>query len=199
MGISAGVQAAPDPIATVDLTDWVTHTFFPWSDCKLPQQARNLPPPPRQHGSLGLVLESWNLSTAGLPPAVTHTIQSARAFPTPLHCVVINGQFSFRICVLWERSLLFSVQWESHSAFYRIRWIRAKPFSAIKVYLAAISACHMGFGDKPAGQPPHVCHFLKGTHCKRPVSRPLVPLWDLSLVMVALCYHPFEPLLNLMK
>ncbi|KAL6479143.1 hypothetical protein MHYP_G00125760 [Metynnis hypsauchen] len=71
---------------------------------------------------------------------------------------------------------------------------KGKAFSTIKVYLAAISACHIGFGDKPVWQHPLVCRFMKGAHRKRPVSRPLVPPWDLSLVLDALCCHPFEPL-----
>ena len=71
---------------------------------------------------------------------------------------------------------------------------KGKAFSTIKVYLAAISACHVGFGDKPAGQHPLVCRFMKGARRKLPVSRPLVPLWDLSVVLDALSHHPFEPL-----
>ncbi|KAL7864410.1 hypothetical protein AOLI_G00158300 [Acnodon oligacanthus] len=69
---------------------------------------------------------------------------------------------------------------------------KGKAFSTIKVYLAAISACYMGFGDKPVGQHPLVCRFMKGARRKRPVSRPLIPPWD--LVLDALCSHPFEPL-----
>ncbi|KAK0156238.1 hypothetical protein N1851_000491 [Merluccius polli] len=71
---------------------------------------------------------------------------------------------------------------------------KGKAFSTIKVYLAAISACHVGFGDRPAGQHPLVCRFMKGARRKLPVSRPLVPLWDLSVVLEALSHHPFEPL-----
>ncbi|KAK0146328.1 hypothetical protein N1851_014351 [Merluccius polli] len=69
-----------------------------------------------------------------------------------------------------------------------------KAFSTIKVYLAAISACHIGLGDKSPGQHPLVSSFMKGVRRKRPVSRPLVPLWDLSGVLEALTQHPFEPL-----
>ncbi|KAK0133511.1 hypothetical protein N1851_030971 [Merluccius polli] len=71
---------------------------------------------------------------------------------------------------------------------------KGKAFSTIKVYLAAISACHVGFGDRPAGQHPLVCRFMKGARRKLPVSRPLVPLWDLSVVLEALSHHPLEPL-----
>ncbi|KAK0148792.1 hypothetical protein N1851_010874 [Merluccius polli] len=34
----------------------------------------------------------------------------------------------------------------------------------------------------------------RGARRKLPVSRPLVPLWDLSVVLEALSHHPFEPL-----
>ncbi|KAL6486837.1 hypothetical protein MHYP_G00034630 [Metynnis hypsauchen] len=62
------------------------------------------------------------------------------------------------------------------------------------MYLAAISACHICIGDKPVVQHPLVCRFMKGARHKWPVSRLLVPPWDLSLVLDAPCCHPFEPL-----
>lgn len=71
---------------------------------------------------------------------------------------------------------------------------KGKAFSTIRVYFAAISACHVGFGDKSAGQHPLVSRFMKGARRKLAVSRPLVPLWDLSIVLEALSQHPFEPL-----
>lgn len=50
-----------------------------------------------------------------------------------------------------------------------------------KVYLAAMSACHVGFGDKTAD-----------TLC--PLSKPLAPPWDLPMVLGILSCPPFEPL-----
>ena len=47
-----------------------------------------------------------------------------------------------------------------------------KASSTIKVYLATISACHIGFEVKAAGQHPLVCHFMRGAHNKLPVSKP---------------------------
>jgi len=53
-------------------------------------------------------------------------------------------------------------------------------------YVAAISACHVEFGDKPAGLHPLVCPEGRAPlH----VSRPLVPLWDLSIVLDAFSQH----------
>lgn len=66
---------------------------------------------------------------------------------------------------------------------------KGKAFLTIKVYLAAISACHVGFGDRSAGQHPLISGFMKGAKRKLAVSRPLVPLWDLSIVLEALSQH----------
>lgn len=71
---------------------------------------------------------------------------------------------------------------------------KKKAFLTIKVYLVAISACHVGFIDKPVGQHSLVRLFMKGAHHKFRDLRPLVPLWDLSLVLDALSNHQFEPL-----
>lgn len=67
-------------------------------------------------------------------------------------------------------------------------------FSTIKVYLAAISASHVGFGDKTAGQHPLICQFMKGARRLRPTLRNLVAPWDLTTVLSALSQSPFEPL-----
>ena len=71
---------------------------------------------------------------------------------------------------------------------------KGRAFSTVKVYLAAISACHIGFGDKSAGQHPIVCRFMKGARRLRPVLRSLAAPWDLSTVLDALSRPPFEPL-----
>ncbi len=71
---------------------------------------------------------------------------------------------------------------------------QGKAFSTIKVFLAAISACHIGFDNKTVGQHPLVCRFMKGARCALPVSKPISPSWDLGLVLDALSMSPFEPL-----
>lgn len=59
----------------------------------------------------------------------------------------------------------------------------------VKVYSAAISACHIGFEDNT--ETPYV---MKGEHRLRPVSKPLAPSWDLSFVHGPISQQPFEPL-----
>lgn len=68
-----------------------------------------------------------------------------------------------------------------------------KAFSTIKVYLAEMYTCHIGFGDKLDGQ--HcwtVCCFMAGVWHKLWVSKPLVPLWDFSLVLEVLHNNSFK-------
>lgn len=47
---------------------------------------------------------------------------------------------------------------------------RDKAFSTVKVYLAAIAVCHVGFDGKAVGQHLFVSCFMKGACHLRPVS-----------------------------
>ena len=66
--------------------------------------------------------------------------------------------------------------------------------STVKVYAAAISACHEGFTGVTVFTHPLVNRFLRGARRARPVARSVAPQWDLSLVLDALCDAPFEPI-----
>ncbi|XP_032363907.1 uncharacterized protein LOC116677742 [Etheostoma spectabile] len=158
----------------------------------LPSGRGNLPPPPGPRSALGLARERWNLNASGLSEQVIDTIQSARAASTRS---LYSGKW--RVFEEWcERrdTIPFQCSVVDLLCFLQYLMDEGRAFSTIKVYLAAVSACHVGFGDKPAGQHPLVCRFMKGARRKLPVSRPLVPLWDLSVVLDALSHHPFEPM-----
>lgn len=132
------------------------------------------------------------MNAAGLPAQVVDTIQSARASST-------RSLYSckWRVFEEWcasRQTIPFQCSVVDLLCFLQDLVDKRKAFSTIKVYLAAISACHVGFGEKPAGQHPLVCRFMKGARRKLPVSRPLVPLWELSVVLDALSHHPFEPM-----
>jgi len=62
---------------------------------------------------------------------------------------------------------------------------RGLAHSTVKVYAAAISSCHEGFGGRSAFSQPLMLRFLRGVRRLRPV----VPL-----VLEALVTEPFEPL-----
>ena len=136
--------------------------------------------------------ERCRSASAGLPAQVIDTIQNARASSTR---TLYSGKW--RVFEGWcdlKHIIPFQCSVVDLLCFLQDLVDKGKAFSTVKVYLAAISSCHVGFGDKPAGQHPLVCRFMKGARRKLPVSRPLVPLWELSLVLDALSLHPFEPL-----
>ncbi|XP_066533946.1 uncharacterized protein [Hoplias malabaricus] len=128
----------------------------------------------------------------GLPSNVVATIQSARAAST-------RGLYAFKwhAFELWcqERELVpFQCSIVDILTFLQELFERGLSFSTIKVYLAAISACHEGFGGLSPGAHPLTTRFMKGVRRLKPVFRPTVPPWDLCMVLGALCAPPFEPL-----
>ncbi|XDV16040.1 hypothetical protein PO909_015922 [Leuciscus waleckii] len=66
--------------------------------------------------------------------------------------------------------------------------------STLKVYVAAIAAHHDAVDGKSLGKHDLIVRFLRGARGLNPPRPPLVPSWDLSVVLTALQSAPFEPL-----
>lgn len=73
--------------------------------------------------------------------------------------------------------------------FYRTWLISVELFSKMKAYLCT---CDVGFGGLTVSQHPPICRYMKGWLF--PVSRALVPPWDLAVVLKGLKSLLFEPL-----
>ena len=67
-------------------------------------------------------------------------------------------------------------------------------FSTLKGLVAAISACQEGLVQVSVGQHRLVKDFLKAAKRRSATARPLVPSWELAVVLDALSRPPFEPL-----
>ena len=161
----------------------------------LPSSWGDISSTPRASGTLGLARERINLTTSGLPPNVVATIQNARASSTRN---LYEGKW--RVFEEWcaaAGSVAFHCSVPTILSFLQDLLDKGRAFSTIKVYLAAISACHVGFGDKTVGQHPLICRFMRGALRLRPVSKPLAAPWDLASVLEALYCPPFEPLSQL--
>ncbi|XDV19040.1 hypothetical protein PO909_024614 [Leuciscus waleckii] len=61
-------------------------------------------------------------------------------------------------------------------------------------YVAAISAHHDLVESKTVGQHDLVVRFLRGARRLNPPHSPLIPSWDLAVLLSALLRAPFEPL-----
>ncbi|XDV15586.1 hypothetical protein PO909_015637 [Leuciscus waleckii] len=66
--------------------------------------------------------------------------------------------------------------------------------STLKVYVAAIAAHHDAVEGKSVGKHDLIIRFLRGARRLNPPRPPLIPSWDLSVVLTALQSAPFEPL-----
>lgn len=128
----------------------------------------------------------------GLPPQVIATIQSARATSTR-NLYSCKWQAFERWC--HSKSLTaFQCSIVDILTFLQELFDRGLSFSTLKVYLSAISACHVGFERVSPGAHPLVVRFMRGVRRLRPFNRSSVPSWDLPIVLEALCGVPFEPL-----
>ncbi|KAG1957248.1 gastrula zinc finger protein XlCGF57.1-like [Pimephales promelas] len=66
--------------------------------------------------------------------------------------------------------------------------------STLKVYVAAISAYHKAVEGKSLGNHDLIIRYLRGARRLYPPHPPLVPSWDLSVVLSSLQRPTFEPL-----
>ncbi len=62
------------------------------------------------------------------------------------------------------------------------------------MYVPAIAAHHDAVDGRSLGKHDLIVRFLKGARTMNPFRPPLVPSWDLSIVLAGLQRGPFEPL-----
>lgn len=141
---------------------------------------------------MGLASERRKWSDLGLLNDVMHTLQSARAPSTNA-----AYQTRWRVFCSWCESQ--NADPESCNVQTVLQFLQSlldagRAASTLKVYLAAISACHDDGPEGPMGSHPLLSRFLKGVRRLCPVRAPLVPTWDLDVVLSALTLPPFEPL-----
>ncbi|XP_056097094.1 uncharacterized protein LOC130076146 [Rhinichthys klamathensis goyatoka] len=148
---SDSTQVAQSPMAGRDNPSVIRRAMAPPPSHghTVPSQRGDLPPPPGQGGSLGLARERTNQNALGLPPRVIATTQKARAVSTRslygCKWQVFEGWYDGRGFTSYQCSV------PDILCFLQDLMERGRSFSTIKVYLAAISACHVGFGAPPSG------------------------------------------------
>ncbi len=79
-------------------------------------------------------------------------------------------------------------------SFLQERLERRLSPSTLKVYVAAIAAHHDAVDSRSLGKHDLIVRFLRGARRLNPPRSPLMPSWDLSIVLAGLQRGPFEPL-----
>ncbi len=127
-----------------------------------------------------------------MPPAVVETIIQARA-PSTRQTYALKWSLFATWCSSCRedpRRCTIGVV----LSFLQERLERRLSPSTLKVYVATIAAHHDAVDGRSLGKHDLIVRFLKGARRMNPSRPPLVPSWDLSIVLAGLQRGPFEPL-----
>ncbi len=170
-----GRGAGPAGCAPLAHPDLISRTHFPrdsFSEARhhMAPASRSMEPP--------CVAPGWDAADlSGLPPAVVETIIQARA-PSTRQTYALKWSLFATWCSSrredpWRCTIGVAL------SFLQERLERRLSPSTLKVYVAAIAAHH---------------DAVDGWSLMNPSRPPLVPSWDLSIVLAGLQRGPFEPL-----
>ncbi|KAJ8009614.1 hypothetical protein DPEC_G00090730 [Dallia pectoralis] len=149
-------------------------------------------PPPGAVETMGLASEGARLLVSGLSTEVVETILHSRA-PATRKAYAARWKLFTSWCR--ERQVdpvncpVFAVL-----EFLQHRFSTGLSPSTLKVYVAALSACHVPLNGVSLGRHPLVSRFLRGARRLRPAAGMRVPSWDLAIVLEGLSRAPFEPI-----
>ncbi len=127
-----------------------------------------------------------------LPQAVVETITQARA-PSTRQAYALKWSLFANWCSSRRedpRRCTIGVV----LSFLQERLERRLSPSTLKVYVAAIAAHHDAVDGRSLGKHDLIVRFLRGARRLNPPRPPLMPSWDLSIVLAGLQRGPCEPL-----
>ncbi len=197
-----GRGAGPAGCAPLAHPDLVSRTPFPRDSTSLAHSSEEGPPfsgarhhmtPVSRSMEPPCVAPEQDMSDlSGLPPAVVETIIQARA-PSTRQTYALKWSLFTTWCSSRRedpRRCTIGVV----LSFLQERLERRLSPSTLKVYVAAIAAHHDAVDGRSLGKHDLIERFLKGARRMNPSRPPLVPSWDLSIVLAGLQRGPFEPL-----
>ncbi len=139
------------------------------------------------------VAPGWDAADlSGLPQALVETITQARA-PSIRQAYALKWSLFANWCSSRRedpRRCMIGVV----LSFLQERLERRLSPSTLKVYVAAIAAHHDAVDGRSLGKHDLIVRFLRGARRLNPPRPPLMPSWDLSIVLAGLQRGPFEPL-----
>ncbi|XDV31033.1 hypothetical protein PO909_033810 [Leuciscus waleckii] len=156
----------------------------------VPSRGLNISPPPRTVEPVGLASEGAQLIESGLSTEVVETILQSRA-PSTRKLYALK----WRVFTSWcsDRRLdPVNCPIGTVLEFLQDRFTAGTCPATLKVYVAALSACHALVDGAPLGRHPLLSRFLRGARRLRPPARTKVPSWDLAIVLEGLVDTPFE-------
>ncbi len=197
-----GRGAGPAGCAPLAHPDLVSRTNFPRDSTSLAHSSEEGPPFSGARHHMAPASRSMEppwvapgrdaADLSGLPPAGVETIIQARA-PSTRQTYALKWSLFATWCSSRRedpRRCTIGVG----LSFLQERLERRLSPSTLKVYVAAIAAHHDAVDGRSLGKHDLIVRFLKGARRMNPSRPPLVPSWDLSIVLAGLQRGPFEPL-----
>ncbi len=197
-----GRGAGPAGCAPLAHPDLVSRTHFPRNSTSLVHSSEEVPPFSGARHHMAPASKSMEppcvapgrdaADLSGLPPAVVETIIQARA-PSTRQTYALKWSLFATWCSSRRedpRRCTIGVV----LSFLQERLERRLSSSTLKVYVAAIAAHHDAVDGRSLGKHDLIVRFLKGARRMNPSRPPLVPSWDLSIILAGLQRGPFEPL-----
>ncbi len=197
-----GRGAGPAGCAPLAHPDLVSRTHFPRDSTSLAHSSEEGPPFSGARHHMAPASRSMEppcvapgrdaADLSGLPPAVVETIIQTRA-PSARQTYALKWSLFATWCSSRRedpRRCTIGVV----LSFLQERLERKLSPSTLKVYVAAIAAHHDAVDGRSLGKHDLIVRFLKGARRMNPSRPPLVPSWDLSIVLAGLQRGPFEPL-----
>ncbi len=197
-----GRGAGPAGCAPLAHPDLVSRTHFPRDSTSLAHSSEEGPPFSGARHHVAPASRSMEppcvapgrdaADLSGLAPAVVETIIQARA-PSTRQTYALKWSLFATWCSSRRedpRRCTIGVV----LSFLQERLERRLSPSTLKVYVAAIAAHHDAVDGRSLGKHDLIVRFLKGARRMNPSRPPLVPSWDLSIVLAGLQRGPFEPL-----
>ena len=152
-----------------------------------PSQAgggRDIPPASTGPRPSGLACVRERLRAGGLTVEVVDMLLSARASSTRRQYDSKWRQFEAWCLRQDPRVDPDRAPVETVLSFLQFILEQGRCYSTLKGLVAAISACREGLGLEPVGDHRLVKGFLKAAKRRSSTARPLVPRWDLAVVLV---------------
>ncbi len=197
-----GRGAGPAGCAPLAHPDLVSRTHFPRDSTSLAHSSEEGPPFSGARHHMAPASRSMEppcvapgrdaADLSGLPPAVVETIIQARA-PSTRQTYALKWSLFATWCSSRREDPRRCTIWVVLSFLQERLERRLSPYT-LKVYVAAIAAHHDAVDGRSLGKHELIVRFLKGARRMNPSRPPLVPSWDLSIVLAGLQRGPFEPL-----
>ena len=156
-----------------------------------PNSVQGSSPQPQAAQLGGMAIKRQRLGKRGFSDKVVETMAGARAQST-ITCYETRWKTFSNWCSERDQNP-FEADVTAITDFLQLLFDKGRSWSTVKGYVSAISAFHPEYATIPLGSNRDIREFIEGVYKQRPPIKPIVPRWELGMVLQALNDGIFEP------